>query len=67
MSKKQPVKAGLRVSQINGGNIWVIPRHQLETLFLERERTRDLVIGMAFCAGSFVGAAFVATMLVLWP
>lgn len=67
MSKKQTVKGGLRVADINAGNIWVIQRGQLEALFLERERSRDVWIGMAFCLGSFVGAAFVAAMLVLWP
>lgn len=55
----------IKASQITTKNIWAINRTQLEHIFLERERTRDLAIGIAFVTGGLFGAAFL-TVCLLW-
>lgn len=67
MKVKDKLQRGIHVSEINAGNIWALSRGVLENTFLERERTRDRAIGIAFVCGAFVGSLFVATMLVVWP
>ena len=55
----------IKASQITIKNISFLTRAQLEHVFLERERTRDLAIGGAFVIGGLCGAAML-TVCLLW-
>lgn len=57
----------MRISEINSRNIDLIPSHTLRTLFLQRERSRDLVIAVAFMSGALIGAVGLALLAGLLP
>lgn len=57
----------MRISDINHRNIDMIPSHTLRLLFLQRERSRDLMIGIAFMAGALIGAVGLALLAGILP
>lgn len=57
----------MRLSDINSRNIDLIPSHTLRILFLQRERSRDLMIGIAFMAGALCGAVGILLLAGVLP
>lgn len=53
--------------QITPQNIWTWPRPYLEGRFLHLQRTRDLAVGIAFCAGGLFGGILTVLVLVVVP